>query len=209
MQKKNPFATLIAYPFTWLVVFCIIICNAAYFAWFKPAPVYLLVLLGIDIVGFMTWFVLALKSSSFRKKFNEMPYEKQNKEIIRTLSGCPDSFKIPAMQCMTLIDQVNREFKNQDYQTELSLLVANIYSLTQDHKKLYNRFQTFGTPDQKRQMKVLIDQQVDSMRKIHDTLQTFSGNLTILAASAEKTAEATNELKYINEGLKEVIQSGY
>jgi hypothetical protein len=162
----------------------------------------------MDAAGLLFWSILFLNSESFRSRFNEMPYEKQGREIKRILASSPEAFKKPALQCISLIDNINKEFKDQEYRAEISLLTANIYRLTQEHNKLYTRYQTFGTQEQKLHIKKYIDQQVDSINKIYDTLQAFSGNLTILAASVEKTAVATNELKDINAGLQEVIQTG-
>ena len=206
-KQRNPFVIIITYPLTWLVFVLIGAAHAFFNYWFQPPLFFNLAAFLADVIGLGFWFMLVLKSSAFRKQINEMPYERQSREIGHILTGCPENFRTPAKQCMVLIDNINKEFKDQDYRSELSLLVANIYHLAGEHKKLFTRYQTFGTPEQKQQMKTLISQQVDSIHKIHDTLQTFSGNLTILAANAEKTAEATNELKYINEGLKEVIQT--
>jgi len=209
MQKrKNPFAMILTYPLTWLVLILITAAHLLFNYWFTPPLFFNLAAFLADFLGIGFWIMMLFKSRAFQQQFNEMPYEKQSREIGRVLGACPENFKTPALQCMSLIDNINKEFTDQDYKSELSLLVANIYQLALEHSKLAARYQTFGTPEQKQHMKTLINQQVESIHKIHTTLQTFSGNLTILAANAEKTAEATNELKYINEGLKEVIRIG-
>lgn len=209
MKRRNPFKIIFSFPFTWLVILLITIVHIGFNYWFRPPLFFNLIGFGVDLFLLGLWFPLVLRSRSFRKQFNTMPYEKQSKEILHSLADCPDSFKTPAVRSLELIENINKEFTNQDYQVEIGLLVSNIYQLTGNHKRLYKRFQTFGTPDQKQQMKKMLDQQVGSMQKILNTLQTFSGNMTILAANTEKAVEATNELKYINEGLKEVIQAEF
>ncbi len=208
MERKNPFALLFSYPLTWLVMACIIVIHLVYHFWFLPRPLFEVLAFGVDIALLVLWGILFLNSASFALRFNEMPYEKQSRELKRIIGQCPEGFRKPAMESIQLIDSINKEFRDQDYREELLLLVANVYRLTNEHKRLYARYVQFGTSDQKLQIKKILDQQVDSMNKIYDTLQTFSGNLTILAANVEQTAIATSELKHINAGLQEVIQSG-
>jgi hypothetical protein len=203
-------ASLVAYPFTWAVILVLVAANLAFFTWFPLSLLYSSLMAGIDIAMLGAWAVIVFRSGSFRDAFNRMPYEKRNGELDRLIRSIPDTFRFrgPAAECVSLIDRIKREFHDAAYADELALLQSNIYGLAQNHLKLLDRAAAFGTEAQKGEMRSFLKQQVASLNGILDTLKTFSGNLTLLSANAEKSVEASTALKDINEGFREILKEG-
>jgi len=135
-----------------------------------------------------------------------MPYEEQINELKNILKECPPNFSDIAGKCIDLIQKVKKDFTDQHYSYEMDYMVSNILNLSENHKQLYQRYLNFGTEEQKQNMKVMLNSQIKSINNTLNTLKTFSGNLTLLDANAEKSAEAAGELKEINKSLKEVIE---
>ena len=134
------------------------------------------------------------------------PYEDKAKEIVDILKKCPNVFSKPARRCIDLIQKINQEFPGQSYSYELDLMLANIHNLAENNQTLYERSLEFGTQEQKGNMQAIISQQINAIKNTLNTLKSFSGNLTLIAASQEQSVVATDELKYINQGLQEVIE---
>jgi hypothetical protein len=119
---------------------------------------------------------------------------------------CPDEFRRPALESLSLIRRITSEFAGRAYQLELELMLSNIHHLTQSHHVLWNRSRQFGDRAQKEKMEALLADQVAAVNGALSTLRTFSGNLTLLEANEKQSRTAANQLKDINEGLKEVIK---
>ncbi|MBN1411075.1 MAG: hypothetical protein JW969_09535 [Spirochaetales bacterium] len=200
--------SLLKYPYTWILLTVILAANIMFLAWFPVTLLYSLLLAGVDGFTLVLWFIAAFKSQSFRTVFNEMSDKKQDRELRKILNAMPDifRFKEPAFACLSLLEKINDEFDETAYNDELALLKSNIYHLSLSHRKLIDRYRSFGTRGQKEEMKKYLDQQVGSLNNILESLKAFSGNLTLLTANAEKATEAANQLKYINEGFKEILK---
>jgi hypothetical protein len=120
--------------------------------------------------------------------------------------ACPEPFRAPAVESLSLIERVSREFPGQTYSYELESMVSNIRELAVNYKTLWDRSQLFGDADQKKRMNAIMQGQLIALGNTLSTLKTFSGNLTLLAANEEQSQAATDQLKDINQGLKEVIE---
>ncbi len=205
-QKSRPFKAFFTYPLTYAVLILIIACHTAFSLWFAPSLLMTALILIIDIFSFSLWFVLALKSKNFKKHLNTMPYEEQINELKSILKSCPSDYSNIAGQCIDLIQKVKIDFEDQQYSYEMDYMVSNIIKLSENHKQLYQRYLNFGTDVQKQNMKTMLNNQMKSINNTLNTLKTFSGNLTLLDANAEKSAETAGELKEINTSLQEVIE---
>ncbi len=205
-QKSKPFKAFFTYPLTYLVMALIILSHTAFTMWFLPPFLMQALILIIDIFSFSLWFVFTVKSKAFKQHLNTMPYEEQINELKNILKECPPNFSDIAGKCIDLIQKVKKDFTDQHYSYEMDYMVSNIVNLSENHKQLYQRYLNFGTEEQKQNMKVMLNSQIKSINNTLNTLKTFSGNLTLLDANAEKSAEAAGELKEINKSLKEVIE---
>lgn len=203
---NKPLKAFFSYPFTWVVITLIILVHGAFSFWFPPSLIMQAVAFGIDVFSLGLWFVLAFKSKAFRERYSRMPYEDKAKEIVHILKKCPNVFSKPAQRCIDLIQKINQEFPDQSYSYELDLMLANIHNLAENNQTLYERSLAFGTQEQKANMQAIINQQIKAINNTLNTLKSFSGNLTLIAANQEQSVVATDELKYINQGLQEVIE---
>lgn len=206
LYKKNPFGALFTYPLTWAVTGLIAVLHVVFNLLFAPSMIFTIIAFAVDLAGFCTWFVIAFKSEDFKKHYNKMPYENRTKEIGEIVRSCPEPFRTPAVQSLSLIDKVTREFPGQTYSFELESMVSNIRELAVNYRTLAERSQHFGDADQKKRMESIMNGQLNALNNTLSTLKTFSGNLTLLAANEEQSQAATDQLKDINQGLKEVIE---
>jgi len=204
--ENKPLKTLVVYPYSWAVLAILIIFTTIFHLWFPPSLLITLLIIAIDILGLGIWFVLAFKSEKFKEIFSKMPYEENTAMILETLSSCPASFKKPATEFVELIKSITKEFSSEASQYEFELMLANLLVLSKNHKKLHDRSLHFGTEEQKQRMESIMKQQVKTINNTLNTLKTFSGNLTLIAANQEQGTSATDELKYINQGMQEVIE---
>jgi hypothetical protein len=206
MAKSKPFKALFTYPLTYAVIILIICAHTAFTLWFMPSVFMHGLVLIADVILFSLWFFLSIKSGAFKEHLNKMPYEEQISELKEILKECPQDYRKIAGACIELIQKVKADFKDQRYSYEMDYMVSNIINLSENHKQLYKRYLDFGNQEQKQNMKNILDSQMKSIANTLNTLKTFSGNLTLLDANAEKSAEAAGELKEINKSLKEVIE---
>ncbi|RPJ07100.1 MAG: hypothetical protein EHM28_08330 [Spirochaetaceae bacterium] len=206
LSKKNPLGAIFTYPPTWAVIGLIAVFHLVFTLIFAPGMIFSIIALVVDFLGYCTWFVIAFKSEDFKKHFNKMPYENRTQEIGKVVAVCPEPFRKPASESLALIDRVTREFPDQTYSFELESMVSNIRELAVNYKTLADRAQHFGDADQKKRMESIMNGQINALNTTLSTLKTFSGNLTLLAASEEQSQAATDQLKDINQGLKEVIE---
>ncbi len=203
---SKPWKTFFSYPFTWLAAGLMTAVTAAFVLVFQPGILWLLVALGADGAGAALWFVVAFKSEAFKKRLNRMPYEDRGKEVAELVRDCPEQFRRPALESIELIRRIDNEFAGRAYRGELALMLSNIHELAQNHRTLWTRSRQFGDVAQKKKMDTMLEGQIAAVNGALATLRTFSGNLTLLEANEEGSRAATNELKDINEGLKEVIK---
>lgn len=202
--KTNPAALWLTYPLTWLVLAIIIASHVLFSLWFSPSLIMHGAALGVDAAGLIIWFIIALKSKQFQSKLNRMPYEDKEKNARKILRECPPAFRTPALESLDLIAKINADFQSSQYEEDLALMTVNLLNLAKNHQQLYKRYQHFGTTEQKASMKTLLEKQIGSMNSTLKTLKTFGGNLTLLDAGSDQPV--SDELKFINQGLKEVIQ---
>jgi len=204
--KPKPLKMFFLYPLTWAALGVIILCHGLYAFIFRPSLFWLLMAFILDLSGLALWFVLAFKSEAFKKHYNRMPYEQNSKELLALIQGCSPAFRSAAEECIQLINRINADFPDQLYSQELNLMLLNIKELAQNNSQLYERSQKFGTEEQKKQMNSLLQHQTEAMQNTLTTLKAFSGNLTLLATNVEQTQSVTNQLKDLNDGLKEVLE---
>jgi hypothetical protein len=202
----KPWKIFFSYLFTWLAAVLMAAATAAFILFFQPGVLWLLIALSADAAGAALWFVIAFKSEAFRRRLNRMPYEDRGREVTELVRDCPEQFRRPALESINLIRRIESEFTGRTYSTELTLMLDNIHELTKSHRTLWIRSREFGDAAQKKRMDALLAGQVAAVNGALATLRTFSGNLTLLEANEERSRAATDELKDINEGLKEVIK---
>ncbi|MBN1524111.1 MAG: hypothetical protein JW904_06510 [Spirochaetales bacterium] len=206
LYERKPLKLLFTYPPTWMAVAAIFTVHILYTILFTPSLIWTIAAAVLDVAGFGLWGYLSFKSKAFQDHFNRMPYEDRNREILELLRSCPDTFRKPAEECISLLARINKEFPDQTYSAELGMMMANLRELSENHKILHERFLQFGNQEQKKRMESILAGQLEALKATLATLKTFSGNLTLLAVNEEQTQVATDELKYINQGLKEVIE---
>lgn len=204
--KPKPIKSLFTYPLTWVAVAFTALLHGLFTLIFRPPLFWTLVAFGADLAALALWFVFAFKSEAFKKRFNRMPYESKSRELFPVIRACSPAFRSPAEEAVRMIERINAEFPDQTYSAELSLMLVNIQDLAGNHRRLFERAGHFGDADQKKRMDKILGSQVEAMKNTLATLKTFSGNLTLLAANVEQSRTATNELKDLNQGLKEVIE---
>jgi len=210
----KPWKTFFTYPPTWLAAAVIVGLHAAFTVAVQPPLLWTLAACGADLAAAAGWVVLAFKSEAFRARLNRMPYESGGKEAAALLKGCPERFRRPALESVGLIGKINAEFPDRAYSAELDLMLMNIRELAKNHKTLWTRSQSFGDAAQRREMERILESQTAAVGSALATLKTFSGNLTLLEADADRTGNAAGletaagSLKDINAGLKEVLDDG-
>jgi len=204
-KQSKAIGALLAHRATWAAVAAITVFHALFAWWFRPSlPMHGLALV-LDLAGLSAWAVLAFSSPALRGRLATMPYERQAEGLRRTLAGCAAEFREMALECAALVERISAEFK-EDSQLELGLVLANLSTLAVSNRELVERARAFGTEEQKARMRRLMDRQLDSVRGALKSLQAFSGNLTLLEARADRSTVDTDQLKYVNEGLQEVLQ---
>ena len=163
-------------------------------------------LVGVSIVLLVLWCILALKSQSFRKFYERIPYLSNLRGLTSVLPGCAAEFREPARECIELIEGVTEEFADQASLFEIGNLLANLLDLARANRDLSSRLREFGTDEQQARMQGLHARQIATIGISLETLKAFSGNLTLIAADTAQDGEAFQKLKYANEGMREVMQ---
>jgi hypothetical protein len=191
----------VLYPYTWAVLALILVTHLSFSWWFQPAPAMQRLAVGLDLFA-----LLAVRSEAWRAWHNRMPYETTPRQVQKVLADCPSAFAIPARQCLELARHISQEFTEAATRHELDVLITNIARLAHAHHTLHLRAQHFGTPEQKAIMAAMLQKHILSAENTLQTLQTFSGNLTLLSASVATDERATQELHFMNQGLQEVLR---
>jgi hypothetical protein len=161
---------------------------------------------GLDLFALLLWGILAVRSTAWRARHNRMPYETTPRQIQKVLADCPPAFAIPTRQCLELARHISQEFTETATRHELDALITNMALLAHVHYTLHLRAQRFGTPEQKAAMAAMLQKHILSAENTLQTLQAFSGNLTLLSASVATDERASQELHFMNQGLQEVLQ---
>ncbi len=160
----------------------------------------------MDTFAVLLWGVLALQSEAWHTWHNRMPYDTTTRQVQKMLAECPPAFATPARQCLELARHISQEFTETASRHELDSLMTNITHLPPPHRTLHLRAQRFGTPEQKASMATMLHKHIVSVENTLQTLQAFSGNLTLLSASVATDERAIQELHFLNQGLQEVLQ---
>jgi hypothetical protein len=202
----RPCKILVLYPYTWAVLALILGTHLSFSWWFQPAPAMQSLAVGLDTFAVFLWGMLALRSEAWRALYNRMPYETTPRQVQKVLADCPPAFAIPARQCLALAQHISQEFTEAATRHELDTLITNMARLAHAHHTLHLRAQHFGTPEQKVSMATMLQKHILSAENTLQTLQAFSGNLTLLSASVATDERATQELHFMNQGLQEVLQ---
>jgi hypothetical protein len=195
-----------SYPLTYLVISVIAGTHTGFNLWFNASLFMNSLALGLDALAFLLWFILVMKSPGFQKYFNRLPYMEQINDLKGILNGCQPEFREAAIKSLELVQKIKIEFKEHQYDSEMDFVLYNITNLAKNHRELFQRYQTFGTNEQKTYMRTVLNKQLSSVQNALHTLQSFSGNLTLIAADTEQATAVTNELKDINKGLQEVME---
>ncbi len=187
----RPCRTLVLYPYTWAVLVLILVTHLSFSWWFQPAPAMQRLAVGLDIFAGLLWGILAVRSEAWRAWHNRMPYETAPRQVQKVLE---------------LAQHICQEFTEDTSRHELDALITNMARLAHAHHTLHLRAQRFGTPEQKVAMAAMLQKHILSAANTLQTLQAFSGNLTLLSASVATDERATQELHFMNQGLQEVLQ---
>jgi hypothetical protein len=194
------------YPLTWVVLALIVGTHLSFSWWFQPTPGMQSLAAVMDTLAVLLWGVLAVQSEAWRALHNRMPYETTTRQVQKMLAECPPAFAIPARRCLALAQHISQEFTETASRHELDALMSNIAHLAHAHRTLHLRAQRFGTPEQKASMASMLQKHIVSVENTLQTLQAFSGNLTLLSASVTTDEHAIQELHFLNQGLQEVLQ---
>ncbi len=197
---------LLSYPFTWGALLLIVASHFAFFQWFQPSLSVNLIAFAIDIGSLVLWIRLATTSSDFQSFSDTLTSKHTVQSLRRQLQQCHTDFQRPALACIDLALQIDRDFDRDLLHGEIHQLFENLEQVTTSHLKLYDRSKTFGTDTQKEDMARRLAKQAGAMQQTLETLRTFSGHLTLLAASLEREETAAKELQLINQGLQEIIE---
>jgi hypothetical protein len=161
---------------------------------------------GLDLFALLLWGILAVRSAAWCAWPNRMAYETTPRQVQKVLADCPPAFAIPARQCLELARHISQEFPETATRHELDALITNMARLAHVHHTLHLRAQRFGTPEQKASMAAMLQKHTLSAENTLQTLQAFSGHLTLLSASIATDERASQELHCMNQGLQEVLQ---
>ena len=194
------------YPLTYLVIFIIILVHVIFSNWFSANIFMNSLAVCLDIFAFGLWFTLVFSSGKFREHFSRLPYQEQIGSLKEILAGCQPDFKDAALKSLDIIQKIKADFDDHQYDSEMDAILYNISNLAKNHQALFLRLDKFGTVEQKNYMRTVLNKQLGSVQNALRTLQTFSGNLTLIAADSGQTTVSTNTLKDINKGLQEVME---
>ncbi|HUV08399.1 MAG TPA: hypothetical protein VMX75_11760 [Spirochaetia bacterium] len=210
-MTSNPFKALAIYPASWIVAAAVLIMHLVFAWWFPPGLLIQVLLVSLDVILIVLWFVLAFNSGDFKNFFDRIPYRQTMGELRQVLPRCADEFKEPALECLKLIKGINKEFADKSSLLKINLLeidslLVNLLSVAEANRDLSSRLRDFGTDEQQSRMHKLFSRQIATVSNSRDTLRAFSGNLTLFAADTGEADEAVQKLKYANEGMQEVMK---
>ncbi len=138
-MHNTPARALAVYPPSWLACVLILAAHGLMTWWFPARLLMQILLVGLDIVFFVLWCVLALKSRSFRKFFENIPYRANLRSLGSVLPGCAAEFREPARECIELIEGITDEFADQASLFEIGTLLANLLDLAKANRGLTSR----------------------------------------------------------------------
>lgn len=194
------------YPCTWGALLLLALAHSSFAWWFAPSPLVQTIAIGLD-AGCVVLFVAMTRSSlAFAHFYEQRHYQAAIHTIATRLPAGTETFRTAALACLTLSQQLHRDFKDEPSLHAFDEFLQNIITMADNHRTLFVRSQQFGTAAQQERMRALLARQVQAMQQTLENLQAFSGHLTIMSAQLEKTALAARELHFINQGLQEVIQ---
>jgi len=207
MQRINRvLKALFAFPFTWGVLAALLVAEWGFLWWFEPPLPMTLLVVVLGVVLLVIWPVLFLRSEMFQRLYSQMPYETEIDNLEEILASCPEAFKAPALHTVTLVDQVRQEFEHNPFEQDLDGILLNLVNLGKNHLQLHSRSQTFGTVQQKQEMELLLQKQVEAVEASLNSLQAFSGNLTLLEVDPAAGEGMGSELAIINEELQKAVR---
>jgi len=210
MKERKPFSFLAGFllssPLAWFGLAIVAALHSLYAWWFHPSLLMNGAAALADIAALGAGIALALTSPAFRAYVNRTPLEEERARIARILPGCTERFQDLARQCMTLIQTVGKEFRDQRYEGELGALVNNLLRLAEANAELNHRVGAFGTAGQKASMQEALEAQADSLARMHSSLKELAGNLSLIEATAEQQSASSEGLHDINAGLEEMMK---
>ncbi|OHD13665.1 MAG: hypothetical protein A2086_01095 [Spirochaetes bacterium GWD1_27_9] len=197
---------LFSYIYSWFVFGILLLTNVLFIVILEP-PFFLgVLLLPLDLILIISWGLLQIKSPYFTLQLNNILQRINVDQLNRTLKKCNPDFKQKANNILKLLGTITQEFKEKHSLEEIDSLVDNLFLLSENNKTLYQRWQQFGTAEQRAIMQNKIKQQVNSLNETYQMLQAFSGNLTLLEANFNEVNSISNKLKYINQTIQDLIK---
>ncbi|MGE3535802.1 MAG: hypothetical protein AB7N91_00030 [Candidatus Tectimicrobiota bacterium] len=201
--------SLLGYPLSWLIVVLISATHLAFAWWFQPGLLLHALASLLDAGALVLWGALVWEAPDFRQRVTRWSAVAPTRQARRLVAACPEAFAAPASQCLDLVEHIYQEFAETESRRALDTLTHTLAELAQAHATLHSRAQRFGTQAQKTHMASMLQKHLTSVRTTLQTLQAFSGNLTLLSASSAADERATQELHFINQGLQDVLQEFY
>ena len=197
---------LFSYIYSWFVFGIVLVTNVLFIVILEP-PFFLgVLLLPLDLILIISWGLLQIKSPYFILQLNNILQRINVDQLNRTLKKCNPEFKQKANNILKLLGTITQEFKEKHSLEEIDSLIDNLFLLSENNKTLYQRWQQFGTAEQRAIMQNKINQQINSLNETYQMLQAFSGNLTLLEANFNEVNSISNKLKYINQTIQDLIK---
>lgn len=207
MDKGRRIASvLLTAPQTWMAVFTLLVLEAGFVYWFQPPWTMAAAAGGVGLFLLLLWPVVYGRSETFRRRYQGVPEALAEGELRRLLDGCDPTFSAPALECLALAGQIRGEFKGQAFLDEVGAVLQNLGELARNHKELLHRSWTFGTEQQQRTMKEMLQQQARSVDGALVALKRLGGNLTLFDLQVKDQREIDGELKAINAGLQDAMK---
>ena len=180
--------------------------SVLFFIIFNPPNFIILPYIIINLFFIIIWAIFQINSPEFIAQTKNILQRINIYELKKILKNCDPKFKEIGESILRLLSKISIEFKEKQSLEELDYLLDNIFSLSQNNRDLYKRFQEFGTKEQKEIMKEKINNHIKSLQETYNMLQAFSGNLTLLEANFNEVKSVSTKLKYINQTMQDLIK---
>ena len=155
---------LFSYIYSWFVFGIVLVTNVLFIVILEP-PFFLgVLLLPLDLILIISWGLLQIKSPYFILQLNNILQRINVDQLNRTLKKCNPEFKQKANNILKLLGTITQEFKEKHSLEEIDSLIDNLFLLSENNKTLYQRWQQFGTAEQRAIMQNKINQQINSSK---------------------------------------------
>lgn len=207
MKKLRVF---LRYPPTVAALAVLTAATLAYLFWFAPGLPFVAAALALDIALCIAWFGIATNSKHFSAYVSRMPYESGAEDLESLVGGCSEGFRARALECASLVERIRKDFPGTDFEEDLGLFVSRLKELARENARILALSRSYGTREQQQRMAGIVRGQEAAILAQLESLRAFSGNLSLLeadrAGSGSDATEATESLKYINQGMEEMLK---